>query len=79
MLACADCDAVHDVNLAPDTGTCVVCGGPLVEDKRERAEVGAGAYRAGLKEVAERTNELLAGVGAQAHVEVVPLKPEGSN
>lgn len=59
-LACADCKALHDFDLAPDTGTCIVCGGNLVEDETEREEVGVGALRAGLKEVAETvksTNE----------------------
>lgn len=45
-LACADCDAPHDFDLGPDDGTCVICGGPLVEDKTERDEVVGGAGKA---------------------------------
>lgn len=45
-LACADCDVPHDLDMAPDEGTCLVCGGPLVEDKKERAEVTGGLQKA---------------------------------
>lgn len=40
-LYCASCDAPHDVDLAPDTGECVICGGPLIEDEAERTVVTA--------------------------------------
>jgi len=56
-LACANCKALHDFDLAPDTGECIVCGGPLVEDETEREEVGIGAFRAGLKEVVETVKD----------------------
>ena len=36
MLACLDCNALHDFDLGPDDGTCVVCGGKLAEDETER-------------------------------------------
>jgi hypothetical protein len=39
-LACADCDAPHDLDLGPDDGTCIVCGGTLIQDEKERGEVG---------------------------------------
>lgn len=39
-LYCANCKAPHDIDLAPDTGECVICGGPLIEDETERGEVG---------------------------------------
>jgi hypothetical protein len=42
-LYCSACDAPHDVDLAPDTGECVICGGPLIEDEAERGEVGPSA------------------------------------
>lgn len=38
-LACSVCDAPHDFDLTPDDGTCVVCGGALTEDPKERALV----------------------------------------
>lgn len=62
-LACADCKALHDFDLAPDTGLCIICGGNLVEDETEREEVGAGAFKAGLKEVVQTVNESLATAG----------------
>ena len=45
-LFCASCDAPHDLDMAPDEGTCMICGGPLVEDLAEREEVVGGAARA---------------------------------
>ena len=44
ILSCATCDAPHDVDLAPDEGVCIICGGPLVEDESERALVGPEAF-----------------------------------
>lgn len=41
-LYCAGCNAPHDVDLAPDTGECVLCGARLIEDEQERAEVTSG-------------------------------------
>jgi hypothetical protein len=35
-LACLACGAVHDFDLGPDDGTCIVCGGKLAEDESER-------------------------------------------
>ena len=35
-LYCATCDVPHDLDLGPDEGVCLVCGGPLVEDPKER-------------------------------------------
>lgn len=43
-LYCAACDAPHDVDLGPDEGTCLICGGPLIEDETERAVVGPEAF-----------------------------------
>ncbi len=42
-LYCASCDAPHDIDLAPDTGECIICGGPLIEDESERGLVGPSA------------------------------------
>lgn len=42
-LACSDCDAPHDFDLGPDDGTCIICGGNLVEDQKERELVGGKA------------------------------------
>lgn len=39
-LVCRECGAVHDVELAPDTGECIVCGGALIQDETERELVG---------------------------------------
>lgn len=79
MLVCSDCDAVHDVDLAPDEGACVVCGGALIEDASERGEVGPGAFRAGLKEVAQFTNERLVAANVREHVALAPLNKRGAN
>jgi hypothetical protein len=57
-LYCASCDAPHDVDLAPDTGECVICGGPLIEDEKERGEVGPDAVASRMVEV---VNDALAG------------------
>lgn len=51
MLYCASCDAPHDVDLAPDTGECVACGGPLIEDEVERGQVGPQATARAMVEV----------------------------
>ena len=76
-LACADCGALHDFDLAPDTGTCIVCGGPLVEDAAERELVGGHAFRNALEEAAARANEALAKSKATgAFVKVASQKPE---
>ena len=50
-LYCASCDMPHDVDLAPDTGECVGCGGPLIEDETERDEVGPSAQARAMVEV----------------------------
>lgn len=43
-LACKDCDAPHDLDLGPDDGTCIVCGGALIEDEAERELVGGTGF-----------------------------------
>jgi hypothetical protein len=58
-LYCATCDAPHDVDLAPDTGDCVGCGGPLIEDETERELVGP---RAQAQAMVEAVNDGLAAV-----------------
>lgn len=45
-LACSICDAPHDFDLSPDDGTCIICGGALVEDPKEREEVTSSLQRA---------------------------------
>lgn len=35
MLRCSVCDEIHDYDLAPDTGECVLCGNRLLEDGEE--------------------------------------------
>lgn len=45
-LYCAICDAPHDLDMAPDEGTCLICGGSLVEDPNERELVTGGLQRA---------------------------------
>lgn len=45
-LYCAFCDAPHDVDLGPDDGTCMICGGPLIQDEKEREEVAASFAKA---------------------------------
>lgn len=32
MLKCSVCEEVHDLDIAPDTGECVLCGNRLMED-----------------------------------------------
>lgn len=50
-LYCERCDMSHDVELAPDTGECVGCGGPLIEDESERGEVGPQAQARAMVEI----------------------------
>jgi hypothetical protein len=50
-LYCESCDMPHDVELAPDTGECVGCGGPLIEDETERGEVGPRAQARAMVDV----------------------------
>jgi hypothetical protein len=45
-LFCASCNAPHDLDMAPDEGTCLICGGPLVEDLSEREAVQGGLGKA---------------------------------
>lgn len=49
-LACKDCDAPHDLDMGPDDGTCMICGGDLIEDEKERELVGAGGFKKNLVE-----------------------------
>ncbi|MBV8068268.1 MAG: hypothetical protein JO270_00085, partial [Acidobacteriaceae bacterium] len=37
-LTCTDCGIEHDLDEAPDIGTCVACGGDLVEDDQPRVD-----------------------------------------
>jgi hypothetical protein len=56
-LACLECGAVHDVDLAPDTGECIVCGGRLAHDETEREAV----YGRGMTEaIVESVNDGIA-------------------
>jgi hypothetical protein len=52
-LCCADCDAPHDLDLGPDDGTCLICGGPLIEDESERETVGMSFKKAMVEAVAK--------------------------
>jgi hypothetical protein len=52
-LACADCGVVHDFDMGPDDGECLVCKGPLVENKSEREKVVGGLERAIVGAVAD--------------------------
>jgi hypothetical protein len=55
---CSSCGAVHDLDLAPDTGECV-CGGSLIEGAAERGLVGPEAMAA---RVITAVNDGLAGL-----------------
>lgn len=50
-LACAVCDAPHDLDMGPDDGTCMICGGDLIEDESERGLVGRSAFTKTMTEV----------------------------
>jgi hypothetical protein len=47
-LYCSSCDMPHDIDLSPDTGECIACGGPLIEDETERGQVGPSVQAAKL-------------------------------
>ncbi len=59
-LACSTCDAPHDFDLGPDDGTCVICGGDLIEDVKERKLVGdQGLQRAMVDTVSEALSRIV--------------------
>ena len=50
-LYCKDCNCPHDLDMAPDEGTCLICGSDLIEDPIERELVGGRAFTRGIVEV----------------------------
>ncbi len=38
MLRCDECGQEHDLDVAPDEGACLGCGGPLVEDDEDASD-----------------------------------------
>lgn len=71
-LACAACGALHDFDLGPDDGTCIVCGGKLIEDEIEREEVeGNKGFNKGV------VDAVTGGLAAVAHIR--GKAPKGEN
>lgn len=69
-LACAECNAPHDFDLGPDDGTCVICGGPLIEDEQERELVGPKGV------VKNLTDTMAQSLAALDHARGGPTRPK---
>lgn len=59
MLHCADCRAPHDLDEHPDTGECIHCKGPLIQDGEERPDITRVLAEAITESLAERLSAVL--------------------
>jgi hypothetical protein len=51
VLACKECNAPHDLDMGPDEGVCMICGGDLIEDESERELVGGSGHQRRLQDL----------------------------